>query len=174
MPVVGHGVTLRGESSSGSYTSRVSRRGDAPFVSGGRYRDIGLDSDSVRCESEGQRQEVVMFLRRETVMMLNRKGGHYYMPIRRFHQMQEDHFHDMCMWCLDQFDKDPTEQRAMRAHVQARGYGGPPVMVAEPVEDTDEDPEEDSLGTDDYVPCNYMPKLVDQEDFGPWDEPASD
>ncbi|KAF3456660.1 hypothetical protein FNV43_RR01314 [Rhamnella rubrinervis] len=41
-------------------------------------------------------------------------------------------------------------------------------------EDTEEDPEEDSLGTDEYVPHGYTPDPVDPEDFDPWDEPASD
>ncbi|KAF3433486.1 hypothetical protein FNV43_RR24588 [Rhamnella rubrinervis] len=56
--VVGLGMTLRGESSSGSYTSRVSRIGDAPSTLGGRYRDVGSDSDSACRELEARRQEV--------------------------------------------------------------------------------------------------------------------
>ncbi|KAF3445861.1 hypothetical protein FNV43_RR11038 [Rhamnella rubrinervis] len=60
------------------------------------------------------------------------------------------------------FDEDPTEQRAIRAHVQARGYGGPPVPVGEPIEDdTNKDPKEDSLGTDDYAPHGYTSEPVD-------------
>ncbi|KAF3443114.1 hypothetical protein FNV43_RR17035 [Rhamnella rubrinervis] len=126
-PMAGRGVTLRGESSSGSYTGKVSRRGDTPSTSGGRCRDVGLDDDSARREVESRRQEY-----------------------------------------LNQFDKDPMEQRAMKAHVQARGYGGPPVLVAVPVEDdTEEDPEEDSLGTNNYAPRSYTPELVDPEDFDP-------
>ncbi|KAF3443326.1 hypothetical protein FNV43_RR13008 [Rhamnella rubrinervis] len=42
------------------------------------------------------------------------------------------------------------------------------------VEDFEEDPEEDSLGTDEYIPRGYTPDPVDPEDFDPWDEPASD
>ncbi|KAF3457975.1 hypothetical protein FNV43_RR02637 [Rhamnella rubrinervis] len=41
-------------------------------------------------------------------------------------------------------------------------------------ENTEEDPEEDSMGTNDYVPRSYTPKLRDPEDFDPWDESASD
>ncbi|KAF3455386.1 hypothetical protein FNV43_RR00009 [Rhamnella rubrinervis] len=92
------------------------------------------------------------------------------MPIGRFQQMQEDHYHDMYMWYLDQFDEDPTEQRAMRGHVQARGFGGPPVAAAVLAKDS----EEDSLGTDEYVPRGYTPNPVDPEDFDPWDEPTRD
>ncbi|KAF3457337.1 hypothetical protein FNV43_RR01994 [Rhamnella rubrinervis] len=110
-PVACYGVTLRVESSSGSYTSRVSRRGDALSTSEG---DTGT------------------------------------------------------------FDEDPTEQRAMRARVQAQRYGGLPMVVDRPIEDNiDEDPEKDSLSTDDYVSHDYMSKLVDPEDFDLWDEPAS-
>ncbi|KAF3449179.1 hypothetical protein FNV43_RR09907 [Rhamnella rubrinervis] len=59
---------------------------------------------------------------------------------------------------------------AMRGHVQARGFGGPPVAAAVLVEDSEEDPEEDSLGIDEYVPRSYTPNPVDPEDFDPWDE----
>ncbi|KAF3445852.1 hypothetical protein FNV43_RR11029 [Rhamnella rubrinervis] len=168
-----HTATSRRESSSASYTGRRSHRGSVPSTSGGRYHDVGLDDDSARRELEGRRQEVAMFLRRELVMIPIRGGGHYYMPIGRFQQMQEDHYHDMYMWYLDQFDEDPTEQRAMRGHVQARGFGGPPIAAAVLAEDTEEDPEEDSLGTDEYVPRGYTPTQI-LEDFDPWDEPASD
>ncbi|KAF3457064.1 hypothetical protein FNV43_RR01721 [Rhamnella rubrinervis] len=101
-------------------------------------------------------------------------GGHYYMPIGRFQQMQEDHYHDMYMWYMDQFDENPIEQRAMRTHVQAWGFGQPPVAEAVLAEDSKEDPEEDSMGTDDYVPHGYTPNPVNPENFNPWDEPASD
>ncbi|KAF3451140.1 hypothetical protein FNV43_RR07230 [Rhamnella rubrinervis] len=142
--VARRGVTLRGESSSSSYTGRMFHKVAAPSASGGSYREVGLVTG--RLELEGRRQEVVMFIRKEAVMI----------P-------------------LDQFDEDPTEQEAMRAYMQARGYGGPPMVVAEPVEDdTNEDPEEDSLGTDDYVPHCCTPEPIDHEDFDYWDELASD
>ncbi|KAF3448092.1 hypothetical protein FNV43_RR08800 [Rhamnella rubrinervis] len=148
-PVARRGVTLRGESSLGSYT----------------------DSDSTQHELEGWRQQVAMLLRREAVMIPVKGGDYYYMPIGRFQQIQEDHFHDMYMWYLDQFDEDLTKQGAM----QARGYEGPLVIVAEPVEDDiDEDPEEDSLGTNDYIPPGYMHEPIDPEDFDTEEEPTSD
>ncbi|KAF3457711.1 hypothetical protein FNV43_RR02369 [Rhamnella rubrinervis] len=34
--------------------------------------------------------------------------------------------------------------------------------------------EEDSMGTDDYIPRGYKPEPRDPEDFDPWDEYASD
>ncbi|KAF3443705.1 hypothetical protein FNV43_RR13395 [Rhamnella rubrinervis] len=169
-PVAVHTATSMREYSSASYTGRRTHRGSIPSTSGGRYHDVGLDDDSARRELEGRRQEVAMFLRRELVMKSIRGGGHYYMLIGRFQQMQEDHYHDMYMWYLDQFDEDPTEQRAMRAHVHAQGFVGPPVAAAILAED----PEEDSLGIDEYVPRGYTPDPVDLEDFDPWDEPAND
>ncbi|KAF3455823.1 hypothetical protein FNV43_RR00465 [Rhamnella rubrinervis] len=108
------GVTLRGESSLGSYTGKVSRKGDAPSILGGRYWDVGLDDDSVHCELEGRREKVAMFMHREAVMIPIIGGGHYYMPTGRFQQMQIEHFRDMFIWYLDQFDEDPTEQQVIR------------------------------------------------------------
>ncbi|KAF3455470.1 hypothetical protein FNV43_RR00099 [Rhamnella rubrinervis] len=166
-------VTSRRESSLVSYTWRRSHKGSVPSTSSGGYHDVGLDDDSAPRELEGRRQEVAMFLYKELVMIPNRGGGHYYMPIGRFQQMQEDHYHDMYMRYMDQFDEDPTEQRAMRMHVQAWRFGGPPVAATVLVEDSEEDPEEDSMGTDDYVPRGYTPDSVDPENFNLWDEPAS-
>ncbi|KAF3433446.1 hypothetical protein FNV43_RR24548 [Rhamnella rubrinervis] len=108
-----------------SLYGRQSHRGSVPSTSGGRYHDVGLDDDSARRELEGRRQEVAMFLRRELVMIPIRGGGHYYMPIGRFQQMQEDHYHDMYMWYLDQFDEDHVGA-AMRGTLST-GFGGPPL-----------------------------------------------
>ncbi|KAF3442830.1 hypothetical protein FNV43_RR16748 [Rhamnella rubrinervis] len=122
-PVVVRTTIPRRESSLASYTGRRSHRGSVPSTSGEGYCNVGLNDDSARRELEGRKQE-----------------------------MQEDHYHDMYMWYLDQFDEDPTEQRVMRAHIQAWGFRGPPVVAAVLAEDSEEDPEEDSVGSDDYVP----------------------
>ncbi|KAF3457981.1 hypothetical protein FNV43_RR02643 [Rhamnella rubrinervis] len=68
----------------------------------------------------------------------------------------------MYMWHLDQFGEDLTKQRAMRAHVQAQGYGEPLATV---IEDMKEDTEEDSMGSDYYIPRGYTHEPVNQEDF---------
>ncbi|KAF3440799.1 hypothetical protein FNV43_RR19085 [Rhamnella rubrinervis] len=86
-------------------------------------------------------RDVVMFLYGEAMMIPIRGGGHYYMPTGRFQQMHTEHFYEMFLWYLDQFNEDPTEQRAIRTHVQARGYRGSPTVAVEPIEeDTKEDP----------------------------------
>ncbi|KAF3445926.1 hypothetical protein FNV43_RR11103 [Rhamnella rubrinervis] len=73
-----------------------------------------------------------------------------------------------CSSCL------PVWQQAMMAHVQAQGYGEPLVVATEvEEEDTEVDSKKDSIGSDSYVPFGYSPELVDPEDFGPLDDPAS-
>ncbi|KAF3455605.1 hypothetical protein FNV43_RR00239 [Rhamnella rubrinervis] len=64
-------------------------------------------------------------------------------------------------------------QKEWRARL-CTGFGGPPVAAAVLVEDSEEDLEEDSLGTDEYIPRGYTLDPVDPEDFDPWDEPARD
>ncbi|KAF3442828.1 hypothetical protein FNV43_RR16746 [Rhamnella rubrinervis] len=56
-PVAIRTTTSRRESSSASYTGRRSHRGSIPSISGGGYRNVGLEDDSARQELEGQRQE---------------------------------------------------------------------------------------------------------------------
>ncbi|KAF3440982.1 hypothetical protein FNV43_RR19268 [Rhamnella rubrinervis] len=51
--------------------------------------------------------------------------------------------------------------KILRSSGSAWRYGGPLVSAAELVEDdTDEDLEEDSSGTDDYVPHGYTPESM--------------
>ncbi|KAF3433565.1 hypothetical protein FNV43_RR24667 [Rhamnella rubrinervis] len=54
------------------------------------------------------------------------------------------------------------------------GLEDPSVMAANLEEDPVEDPEEDSMGSDDYIPHGYLPKPIDPEDFDPWDDLTSD
>ncbi|KAF3432397.1 hypothetical protein FNV43_RR27137 [Rhamnella rubrinervis] len=79
-------------------------------------------------------------------------GGHCYVLTESYEQLDVDHY--------------------------AQGFRGPPDAEEDPkevvAEDSEEDPEEDSRGYDDYVPREYTPEPVDPEDFDPWDEPASD
>ncbi|KAF3451159.1 hypothetical protein FNV43_RR07251 [Rhamnella rubrinervis] len=128
-------------------------------TSGDGYQNIGLDEDSARCELEGRKQDVAMFLRGEAIMIPIRGGGHYYISTRRFEQMQTDHRHEMYKWYMDQYRDNPAVDED-------------PAKVTE--EDSMEDPEEEPMGFEDYVPFDYSLKLVDPKDFDLWDDPASD
>ncbi|KAF3457808.1 hypothetical protein FNV43_RR02468 [Rhamnella rubrinervis] len=135
------------------------RRGDILSTSGDGYQNIGLDEDSPRRELEGRKQDVAMFLRGEAIMIPIRGGGHYYISTRRFEQMQTDHRHEMYKWYMDQYRDNPVEQLAMTL----QAVDEDPVKVAE--EDSMEDPEEELMGFEDYVPFGYSLKLVDPKDF---------
>ena len=174
------------ESSLGSYEGRISHGGDILSIVDRGYQDIGLDAESTQCELEHRRHIIVRFLSGHTTMVPLPDGGHYYILIESFEQLQTDHRQDMLMWYLDQFHEDPDEQMARWAQLDAQGFGGPLVAtedseeVAEndfeedPKQVAEDDPEEDSMGSDDHVPLGYSPEPVDPEDFDPWDDPASD
>ncbi|KAF3455366.1 hypothetical protein FNV43_RR05817 [Rhamnella rubrinervis] len=53
---------------------------------------------------------------------------------------------------------------------------GEAIMVVDkdPEEVVEEDPEEEAMGFEDYVPFSYSLEPVDPKDFDPWDNPASD
>ena len=71
------------------------------------------------------------------------------------------------MWYLDKFHEDPDEQMVRWGQLDAQGFGGPPVAVEDPEEVAEDDPEEDSMGSDDHVPLGYSPEPVDPEAFDP-------
>ncbi|KAF3433566.1 hypothetical protein FNV43_RR24668 [Rhamnella rubrinervis] len=119
-----------------------------------------------------------MFKRGQFTMIPLLDGGHYYITTMRFEQMQADYRHNMYMLYLDQFYMDLEEQQATMMQLGAQGFGRPPVVATKPKEDPmkdiEEGSEEDSKGSDDYVPFSYSPEPVDPKNFDPWDDPPSD
>ncbi|KAF3432378.1 hypothetical protein FNV43_RR27118 [Rhamnella rubrinervis] len=169
-PVAALVVTLVKDLSSRSHSKRMSYRGDIMSSSGGEYWDVGLDEDSAQRELEGRRQNVSMFLRGEATMIPTRSGGHYYIPIGRFEQMQTDHRHEMYNWYMDLYRDDLAEQLAMTLLVVAQGLEVPPIAVLSQAIDEDM---EDSIRLEDYVAHGYSSKLVNLEDFDHWDDTNS-